>query len=64
MVQVPEGTWNDDIPDGGTKTKNRTNNSDCELNDTLYSSTMTPSDQWRRYDSASANIFYFVSYIM
>ena len=31
--------WNDDIPDGGIKTKSKTNNSDCELNDTLYSST-------------------------
>ena len=49
---VPYSTWIDDIPDGGIKTKNKTNNSDSELNDTLYS-TVTPSDQWRRYDSAS-----------
>ena len=25
--------WIDDIPDGGIKTKSKTNNSDCELND-------------------------------
>ena len=49
-----ESIWIDDIPDGGIKTKNKTNNSDCELNDTRYSSTtMAPYDQWRRYDSAS-----------
>ena len=47
--------WNDDILDGGIKTKNKTNNSDCELNDTLYSSTMTPSDQWRHFYSLLSN---------
>ena len=53
LVFFLDNHWNDDIPDGGIKTKNKTNNSDCELNDTLYSSTtMAPYDQWRRYDSA------------